>query len=177
MKRLMLVVLLMVLVLPVEGMGQEPVTLIGEGRRFVSLERDTLAGLRSICVFVKLDEEARAAGLHESMIVTDAELALRSAGIRVLSQPASQWFPLFPLLYIYIQTLRHDGMLAYSARVDLRQPVVAPGTRSISFVGMSWEKFALGLTPRSDAQAIRGLVKDFVAAFVNDYLAANTEAR
>ena len=133
----------------------------------------SLAGISSMHVLVEaLNSEAKEDGLSESQLQTDAELKLRSAGIKL--DPAS-----IPHVYIQVTYIQARGQQAapigYVAfcRVSFHQGAKLDST-GIEMPVETWNEGGINTGPRSTANDnLRKKVGDSVDMFINNYLAVN----
>src|SRR5262249_45458347 len=93
----------------------------------LDMKRGSLRGLKGIGVVVEaLQPGTENDGLTQSQLRTDVELALRQAGIRVLSQEESLAEPGSPYLYINLNTIKSEVLSVFSSylfslQLSLRQ--------------------------------------------------------
>lgn len=135
---------------------------------------ETLRGLKGIHVKIeKLRDDAKKAGLTQSILKTDVELKLRKAGIRVLTKDEIYLTPGVPHLYVNVRAIKPKTIrgFVYSARVEFAQRVILPRNRSIETEALTWTDSFIGITP--DLRDVREVVGDLVDQFMNDYLAVN----
>jgi hypothetical protein len=138
-------------------------------------EIESLRGLEGVYVFVEeLNKETkRELPFDENQIRADAELKLRTAGIKVLTR--NEFFNTSGS-YLYLQlTVGSLPMLSgfyYNINVNLRQQVILKRS-SRSLYGTTWDTNYAGFVSRSVASSIRDAIKARVDEFVNDYLSVN----
>jgi len=139
------------------------------------LSRATLRGLPGVEVIVEsLDDNVEREGLHEAEIQADVRLALRLAGIRMLTETESHATASSPFLYVSVSTQKRSDMAlyAYETHVEVHQMVtLASGARAFA---MTWDAIGeVGSLYVLSIQDIRGRVKEGVNQFVNAWLAVN----
>ena len=137
------------------------------------LARATLAGLKGVAIIVEqLPPEVERAGLKRAVLQTDAELKLRVAGIRVLTQEELDNDPAYPYLYIQPTILLRGG--AYACSVQLHQRVLVVRSHALEVVASTWSAGGAGVAPMNEVpERVRGALKDLVDEFINAYLSAN----
>lgn len=138
----------------------------------------SLQGLKTIFVLIEdLPEGLKSkVGLTEDQLRTDAELKLRLAGIRVVSENEAHHIPGCPYLYVSINGHVEDvGLVVYSVYVEMRQKVILQRDKSIEVFGAgTWRTSGTGSVGlNSSPSAIRDDVKDFTDKFINAYLSVN----
>ncbi|MGE0823746.1 MAG: hypothetical protein AB7G75_03350 [Candidatus Binatia bacterium] len=142
-------------------------------------KQESLRGLKGIGVVIEpLQPETEQDGLTQSLIRTDVELALRQAGIHVLSQEESVSEPGSPYLYINLNTVKSEVLYAftsylYSLQVSFRQEVTLTRDPQIRVSAATWQSGVLGSISASNLQNLRKTIRDSLDQFINDYLAAN----
>ena len=83
---------------------------------------ETLKGLSGVYVGVEnLRPEAEQAGLHKDDLVTDAELRLRTAGIKVFTERESDSAPGSPALYVNVNAIPGRTGFIFSINLELKQ--------------------------------------------------------
>lgn len=146
---------------------------LGEGMPF-----EGLRGLRSVHVNVAFFTNSDGNEITTDRIRTDAELRLRSAGIRVLTK--EQWLQTsdMPELRIFVSAVKRaevNNIFAYSILVlfsELVKPVRAPESQPV--LAATWGRpKAAGLVGKSSLNEIRKQISDQVDEFINAFLAAN----
>lgn len=142
-------------------------------------KRGSLRGLKGVGVVVEaLQPEAEREGLTKSQLRTDVELALRQAGIRVLSEEESLAEPGGPYLYINLNTVKSEVLYAFvsysfSLQISLRQDATLTRDPSIKVNAMTWQTSVLGSVSAANLQDLRKTLRDSLDQFINDYLAVN----
>lgn len=139
--------------------------------------RGSLQGLPGVYVLIeKVTDEAISIGLTRERFQTIAELELRKAGIKVLTEEESRKHATFPTLYIPTVVGFIEGGFMYAVRVVLQQNVtLATGTRTAAETWSS--NIYVGVAPRKGQEAATEAVVKFVQDFANDFLAANPPTR
>jgi len=141
-------------------------------------ENEVLQGLEGVCVAVSdIEPEVEKYGLTKQNLETDTELQLRQYGIKVLTKK-KEWLstPGIPLLGISVGVVRVEDKPATAAeiRVQLRETVLLlREPKRICMVACTWQRGGVVHVGLDRIKDIRGIVKDFVNMFINDYLAAN----
>jgi hypothetical protein len=137
--------------------------------------RASLRGVEGVYVKIEgLTPELEKDGLRETLIRTDVESELRTAGIRTLSK--EKWFDMTgsPHLYVNINCLklRETKEYIYSVRIAFRQNVY-PEREPILILGATtWSVGGvIGITQR--IEKIRASLKSRVDEFVRAYLSVN----
>lgn len=135
---------------------------------------NSMKGLPGVHVLIEdLGKAEGVGGLFERDIQTDVELALRIAGIKVLTLQEQLEHTAYPSLYVRVSALiGDDGLVAYSVNVQLTQEVTLwNGERSIG--ATTWFAGYLGTVGRSNLWQVREDVKTYTNRFANDWLKAN----
>ncbi len=144
------------------------------------LSRNTMRGVQGVQVVGEdLKDGARQDGLNEKDIQTDAELKLRLAGIKVLTQSQQRvTTPGFPFLYIHVNTMLNRGgtLYAVNCEVSLIQEVLLARDPSISYSAATWSTTAVGTIGKDRLPQERDSIKDLVDQFLNAYLAVNPKS-
>lgn len=144
--------------------------------------RETLRGLTGVEVVVeKVSLEIERAGPTRSQLQTDAELRLRKAGIRILTEQESLATAGGAFLYIHVTGLRAHSTtgrpLGYAAdsQVSLKQRVWLARDPAITASGAeTWSSSGvLNTFDLPNMRAVRESVADQVDRFINAYLAVN----
>jgi hypothetical protein len=151
------------------------VFLIGIGSSSVraqntELTTASLKGITAVHVLVeKLSESARALGLTEETIRTDAELKLRLAGVRVVTHEESLKIPGMPYLYVDVALSKSGG--ASHIAVELHQNATLERNGQFVASVTTWDTSGIG--SNLTAQDIRDHTKDLVDEFLNAWLSVN----
>ena len=128
---------------------------------------NTLKGLSGVQVLIEeLNDAAKALGLDTAAIQTDVELRLRTAGLRVLSDEEERSTPDRPWLYVNVNVVGKAAAIG----VNFSQTARLARTRESASV-TTWSRTGLAINPT--AESIRNQIKDYVDAFLNDWLSAN----
>jgi hypothetical protein len=140
--------------------------------------RKTLAGVPSVHILVEeLSDDLKKAGLSTAMLQTDAELRLRTVGIRVATEDESFSLPGSPYLYVAVTGIKDATTTGkyrgYSAAVELQfvQAVGLNRDPSIRVEAPTWS--IMNIVTGSTVEVIRKSVRDFTDHFANAYLTAN----
>ena len=148
------------------GVALMPQTTAAQGHAATT----SLTGINTLFVLVEdLPDGAKKLGLAPLALQTDAELKLRLAGLRVITEQESLKVPGGPYLYVDVAaTASGDAVFVavevhQDATLELNHKVVAGVT--------TWQRGAVFKYPK--AQDIRDDVKDFIDQFLNDWLTAN----
>lgn len=139
--------------------------------------KDSLAGIQGIRVLIiGLQDDAKEDGLTEDALRVDVELRLRQAGIVVLSDEERRREPTLARLDIGINTLRSEGLYAYSISVSLAQTVRLLNGRLI-LGATTWDSGSVGMVGAKNLRRVRESLGDKIDEFINDYLAVNPKPR
>ena len=137
-----------------------------------SVKAPSLIGLAELNVVIEdLDDNAKVGGLTVSQLQTDVELRLRQAGLRVNTTALE-------FLHVRVTALGPTaaGEVAWKVDVELQQPVIIVRTKEAT-TGTTWDasSIALSSSPSFIPSNVRGKVRDFVDAFLNDWLSVNAK--
>ena len=127
-------------------------------------------------VIEEITVEQEDPGLLEYQLQEDLKLALRIAGIPVLS--AEEWIetPGTPYLYVNvtIASVAHDQLAAYSISLELHQNVALSREPSVTTSSSTWDTGLVNIssTGRLDDDIRKSLVA-LVEFFVEDFSMAN----
>jgi hypothetical protein len=141
--------------------------------------RSTLAGLRGVCLIVQdLPAAAQEVRLTEDAIRTDAELKLRLAGIRLLTQDEARREPGAPALFLVNNVVGSNAFYGYGLTNDLRQAASLVRDPRIETMVSTWS------VRMSGCCAARGMVtshvreafKDMLDHFIKAYLSVNPKS-
>lgn len=146
-----------------------------------TMDRTSLRGLAGVGIIVeKIGGDAGRFGLNRTALRVDAEIALRQAGVRVLSMQEYLDVPAGPYLHLTVKTAEAPvpGLHAYTINVDLKQDVLSSITPdTILYEATTWASPPiLGTVASTELRTVRELVKEVVAGFVADFVAANQAA-
>jgi len=135
-------------------------------------EEEVLQGLEALHVKVeRLRAEVEQDGLFGSTLQSDAELKLRLAGIKVLSE--EQWLknPDSPFLYLFVDVFKHSEGYIYRIQISLREPVTIIRKRTKTTATTLRIRDELGITPY--LSEIREEAQDLMDEFIKAWQAAN----
>jgi hypothetical protein len=139
--------------------------------------RASLKGIKGVRVSIeRLEHEVKEVGLTEDMILTDVELRLRKAGIRVFTKEESDKIPGTPFLNVSINTMENKVLNAHLTciNVKLYQEVYLVRDVSIKTTARTWSAEACGIVPNIvNKKEVREKIADLVDIFINTYLAVN----
>jgi hypothetical protein len=140
------------------------------------LNEQTLAHLEGVGVVVEdLDEDTERHGLTKNAIETDVELALRRSGIKVYSLEERLDTPSMAYLYVQVNTLKSsNGLYALNVHMSVNQMVYLT-TGDYTFTETYSPPDRVGTTGAASLRDVRGLVKDLVNEFINDWLKVHQE--
>lgn len=145
----------------------------------------TLSGLKGICVDVKLsvnvaNEDAgkhRLPFLTKNDLQTQVEIALRKAGIKVLSSIGGADDGFFVVAVGAMKESKDGPLYALTIQSVLIQRVTLLRNRKIETAAVTWpyiQTSTFGMTPSLMVErTIKDTVERQVNEFINDYLAAN----
>lgn len=139
-------------------------------------ERDILRGLQGVMVLViPLKPDVEQLGLTREALQIQTELQLRQYGIKVLSEEEWRKMPGMPALIINCDTMfiEETPLVAFSVQTRLFETVTLLRDPTIKGQTPTWTRSHLGTVGRNKLQGVRDWLKDHVAEFINDYLAAN----
>src|SRR5690242_2935122 len=148
---------------------------------FDSIERPTLAGVKAVYVLVEeLHQDLEESGLSTAKVQTDAELRLRSAGVRVATASERSALPGGPFLYVVVEFYRLPNIFGDKVgyygtiTISFMQNVQLERNASISTIAPTWSKAQYGvMATRLTENAIRKTVRDLTDEFANAYLSVN----
>lgn len=147
---------------------------------YADKQAETLRGAQGIYVLVpKLKPEIEQLGLTRAALRTDTELQLRQYGLKVLS--SDEWLktPNAPDLYVNVDVmpLSEDPIPVLAVGIEVRfdQQVLLVRDPTMRCSAATWHATAAVRIPRLRLAAVREVVKDNVAKFINDYLAMNPQ--
>ena len=136
--------------------------------------RESLRGIFGLGVVIEeVSPDASADGLSQEAIRSTIEQALRSKGIRLLTERTRSGST--PYLYININTLKEElGLYAYTVTVDLKQLVGLPSMKNKKTWGTTWSASVLGMVRQENVnQIIADAVEPLIKDFTDDFVAAN----
>jgi hypothetical protein len=135
-------------------------------------EEEVLQGLEAAHVKVeRLKAEIEQDGLFASTLQSDAELKLRLAGIKVLSE--EQWLenPDSPYLYLFVDAFKHSEGYVYRIQISLREPVMIIRKRMKASATTLRIRDELGIT--ANLSEIREEAQDVVDEFIKAWQSVN----
>lgn len=141
-----------------------------------SVARNSLVGIKQLEVSVAdLNQDIDADGLHVYDLRTDAELALRKAGLRVIPDGETNVAQGWPMLQIDMISLPRgeDGLYTFSIRAEMRQAVSLTRPPERVVFATTWSTWYVGHVGKNNARDVRSSVLDLVNQFLNAWLAAN----
>jgi hypothetical protein len=138
----------------------------------LTLKQKTLVGLKGLGVIVEdINPEAERLGLTRNQIITDVELRLRKARIKVLTEKERIETQGKPFLYVNVNTNIGNDFCIYGISVKLDEDVTLTNGKIV--MGNIWEISSIGGVAIYNINHIRRDVGDLIDHFINDYLAAN----
>ncbi|MBS0151016.1 MAG: hypothetical protein JSR31_08745 [Nitrospira sp.] len=147
---------------------------IGVVHALDSGSRESLRGMFGLgLVIEEVSPDASTDGLSQEAIRSTVEQALRSKGIRLLTERTRSGSS--PYLYININTLKEElGLYAYTVTVDLKQLVGLLSMKNKKTWGTTWSASVIGMVRQENVnQIITDAVEPLVKDFVDDFLAVN----
>lgn len=147
---------------------------IGVVNALDSGSRESLRGMFGLgLVIEEVSPDASADGLSQEAIRTTVEQALRSKGIRLLTERTRSGSS--PYLYINVNTLKEElGLYAYTVTVDLKQFVGLLSMKNKKTWGTTWSASVIGMVRQENVnQIITDAVDPLIKDFVEDFLAVN----
>jgi hypothetical protein len=140
-------------------------------RRFAA-EGELLSGLDGLRLAVeRIKPEIERDGLFGSILLTDMELRLRLAGIKVLSEDEAESKPDAPCLYLYVDAMKCSLGYVYTLRLSLREPVKLMRNNLKVSATVMRVMGELGIT--AHLTEIRDAAGDIVEEFIKAWKAAN----
>ncbi len=138
--------------------------------------KTSLKGLPGVYVLVeKIKPDVEKAGLKASDVLADVERQLRSSGTRVLTESEMQKATASPILYVNVNTVNSStGFYGVDVRVTLMQNVILHSGPDIA--AETWEVSTVSVLREAELPTVREIVKDRVAEFLKDWLAAHLAA-
>jgi hypothetical protein len=147
---------------------------IGVVNALDSGSRESLRGMFGLgLVIEEVGPDASADGLSQEAIRTTVEQALRSKGIRLLTERTRSGSS--PYLYINVNTLKEElGLYAYTVTVDLKQLVGLLSMKNKKTWGTTWSASVIGMVRQENVnQIITDAVEPLAKDFVDDFIAVN----
>jgi hypothetical protein len=140
-------------------------------RRFAA-EAELLSGLDGLRLAVeRIKPEIERDGLFGNILLTDMELRLRLAGIKVLSEEEAESKPDAPCLYLYVDAMKCSVGYVYTLRLSLREPVKLMRNNLKVSATVMRVMGELGIT--AHLSEIRDAAGDIVEEFIKAWKAAN----
>ncbi len=145
----------------------------------------TLSGLRGICVHINLsvliaNEDAgnhRLPFLTRDDLHTQVEIALRKAGIKVISSYRGPDDGFFVVVVRAMKESKDGPLYALKIQSALSQRVALLRNRKIKTIAATWPYTRTCMFGMTSSLMVERTIKDIVARqvneFINDYLAAN----
>lgn len=136
--------------------------------------RESLRGMFGLgLVIEEVSPDASADGLSQEAIRTTVEQALRSKGIRLLTERTRSGSS--PYLYINVNTLKEElGLYAYTVTVDLKQLVGLLSMKNKKTWGTTWSASVIGMVRQENVnQIITDAVEPLAKDFIDDFIAVN----
>jgi hypothetical protein len=131
-------------------------------------QRQVLRGLERVHIVIKrLNPEIELDGLYRSTLETDAELTLRMAGIKILSEEESLQSPAAPDLCLKVNVLKCSSGYVYSIGLSLKERVtLVRGSIQISGTTLRvGEQLGIALRLSDIRDEVRDLLEEFVKAW------------
>jgi hypothetical protein len=140
--------------------------------------RATLRGLNGVRVVVEaIEPNIEREGLTRQQILTDAELRLRKAGIRVLTEQERFSAPGRPWLCVRVLTYQVPGLMAYALTIEVQlyQNTSLERAPHLTVSTVTWSTSSIGAAGRIHVRNMYSLVTDRVDRVINAYLSVNPE--
>ena len=136
-------------------------------------EIPVLRDLKEVLVHVEdLDFRVERVGLTTDHLRTDAELKLKRAGIKVLSERVSRRAPGSPQLHIIVKVLgTSSGNYAAHIRLELREAVDLVRHPGVEVFTSTWTTGRFGVT--QSLSDVRKQEQALLDKFITEYIAAN----
>jgi hypothetical protein len=136
----------------------------------LEINRATLRGLENIYVAVeRLDPDARAQGLNEDQIHTEAVECLKKAGLAIQTKGEFDVSPEKVFLYIRLSSLRRGSCIAYALTVAVRQEVMLVRDPGVTLVAETW---SAGVVGSADPGKFKGIAMEAVKGYLDRFLSA-----
>src|SRR5215467_4255059 len=139
-------------------------------------DRESLRRLPGVEVIVEtfLSEE-EAAGFSREAIRTDAELVLRSNGVKILSASERLQTPSAPLLYVKVNPLKHSTAATYclAIEVELHQTVSLMNRPEQQMSARTWNRVQVAIIGEQITGRVTEVVEPLIKQFANDFLTVN----
>ena len=136
--------------------------------------RESLRGMFGLgLVIEEVSPDASSDGLSQEAIRSAVEHALRSKGIRLLTERTRSGSS--PYLYVSVNTLKEElGLYAYSVTVDLKQFVGLLSMKNKKTWGTTWSTSVIGMVRQENLnQIITDAIEPLIKDFTEDFLAVN----
>jgi hypothetical protein len=136
--------------------------------------RESLRGMFGLGLVIEdVSPDAAADGLSQETLRTTIEQALRSKGIRLLTERTRSGSS--PYLYVNVNTLKEElGLYAYTVTVDLKQLVGLLSIKNKKTWGTTWSASVIGMVRQENVnQIIADAVEPLIKDFTDDFLAVN----
>ncbi|MBL8074842.1 MAG: hypothetical protein JNL29_10770 [Nitrospira sp.] len=136
--------------------------------------RESLRGMFGLgLVIEEVSPDASSDGLSQEAIRSAVEQALRSKGIRLLTERTRSGSS--PYLYVSVNTLKEElGLYAYSVTVDLKQFVGLLSMKNKKTWGTTWSTSVIGMVRQENLnQIITDAIEPLIKDFTEDFLAVN----
>jgi len=141
---------------------------------FSAADLDLLRGVDGFRLAAdRIKPEIERDGLFRSTLLTDMELRLRMAGIKVLSEEEAENKPDAPCLYLYVDALKCSLGYAYRIRLSLMEPVKLMRNNLKVTATILRIPDELGIT--GQLSEVRDAVGDFVEEFIKAWKVANSK--
>lgn len=147
---------------------------IGVVHALDSGSRESLRGIIGLgLVIEEVSPDASTDGLSHEAIRSTVEQALRSKGIRLLTERTRSGSS--PYLYINVNTLKEElGLYAYTVTVDLKQLVGLLSMKNKKTWGTTWSASVIGMVRQENlSQIVTDAVEPLIKDFTDDFVAAN----
>lgn len=141
--------------------------------KFVTEQREILAGLQGVYVDVAITPKAEKHGFYSERFKIDVELQLRQYGIKVIPPTLSSKYT--AVLSVSINPIIDETARNVAIRIDIRlvEVVILLRNKSVVTLAATWLAQSTGLDSLPGVDGARDSVKNLVDRFINDYLAAN----
>ena len=134
---------------------------------------ESLRGLKGVCVMVESLGPSFDGKLTRDKIKIDAELKLKLAGIKVISDREIFHTKAWPILHISVFSHRAAGSIGYSINVALMQLVNLRRDPAKSLLAGTWSTRSAGVIGELQMETLQSSIKDKVDEFINDFLSVN----
>lgn len=147
---------------------------IHQGTNITSLD-----GIKEVRIDIGLLSPILKSKLSEQQIQIDVESKLRTAEIRVVSEP-ELYIPhgpveeITPLLSVKIDAMGTDSLISFIVEILLWEWVHLRQNRKLLLPVIIWHETTLGTVGKGNLRQIRDLVKERIDKFTSDFLTVNT---